>query len=220
MWTDDADLDPSWAPPQEPAEYRPRSRRRILGIGIPVLAVVLVIATVWALGGFDYRDDKITDVAAGTKFEDGPFEFTFTTATIQLKEQFDDTMINEVSVYGTVRNTWDEALDADSDWFLIADPSGGDPKGATSANIFRKGDVPDAPSMVAPGLAAVDYQVQFELDKSTKAPKQITFGVGKLSYGNNSVFSTSNEETWDADNGELNRIHVPLKVLPADKNDY
>ncbi|QDP94768.1 hypothetical protein FOE78_01515 [Microlunatus elymi] len=218
-WVDDADPDSSWAPPSAPADPRPRPKRRVLGVGIPVLVVVLVFALVWALGGFDYRDDKITDVAVGKTFANGPYDFTFTQATVQRQKQYDDKVINKVLINGTVRNTWTEAVSPQERWFLAVNRHG-TPVEATYSHILRKGDVPDGPSMITPGLPPVAYQIEFEFDKTMNPGKTITLGVGKLTYGNNSAFSSSDEETWDADSGDLYRIRIPLKVLPPKKDDY
>jgi hypothetical protein len=214
VWLDGAAVDPGWAPPADDMQ-RPR-RRRLLTVGIPVLILVVLVAGVWAFGGFRERKDTATTVAAGTTFVNGPLQFSFSTATVQKANGYGKyKRIQKVVVSGTVRNTGNEALSPSGDWFFARALHGGEVQTGDSAGI---GD-PDqfsAPDHVTPGLPAVPIHVNFEFPPTYQPGHTILFAVGTLSYGTHSYFSSGDSKYWDVGGGSVFRITLPLTKLAAE----
>jgi hypothetical protein len=219
---DENEIDAGWAPPIGPDRSQDdvvdpparRRRPRILTVGIPVLAVVVIIAAVWALGGFDRRRDQVQDVATGSPVVQGPLTLTFTRATVQEANGYGQyKRIQKIVAYGTARNTWTESFDPQSDWFIARDPNSDLVETGQLFKIVRGDDVIfDAPDTLAPGLPAQPVSVEFEMPPTFKPGRSFVFGVAKVDFGNHSFFTSSDEETWD-DSGTAYRMRLPLQVL-------
>ncbi|MBO0882694.1 MAG: hypothetical protein J2P17_20645, partial [Mycobacterium sp.] len=206
--TDDASAEG----PSEP----PSRSRRVVQIGAPILAVLLLIASVWTLGGFKDRDDTITDVAAGQTFTDGPFEFHFTKATIQQEDTYDNKPTDKVVVSGTVQNTWNESLPTyASEWFLARPRHGGQ---VQKADIDHLGDpkLYDAPDEVAPGLDPSPYSIEFEFSPPLESEKSLLFVARELTYESHAAYGTSGNPYWDSGSAKAYRMQLPLTRLPPE----
>lgn len=214
VWLDDAPVDPTWAPPSEPDSAAQRSprRRRLLTVGIPVLALIVLIGAVWALGGFNDRNDTVTRIAAGKVFTNGPFEFSFTRATVQKTEGYGKyKWIQKVVVIGTVRNIGDKAISPDGTWFVA--------RGQHSAHVETAQTAPigdpqqfNAPDDVTPGLPAVRLSVDFEFPP-TFDDTSLVLAVGHLTYGSHSYFSSGSDQFWDIGDGKAFRLQLPITRL-------
>lgn len=217
VWIDDAPVDPAWAPPPEPdaavaGAAGDRRRRRLLTVGIPVLALVVLIGSVWALGGFADRDDTVTKVAVGKTFTNGPYEFRFTGATVQETEGFGKyKRIQKVVVNGTIRNIGDEAISPNGDWFLARGRRGAHIETAQTAQIGDSEQF-NAPQDVTPGLPPVRLSVDFEFPPSFD-DTSLLFVVGELTYGTHSYLSGDDGEYWDTGNGNAFRLSLPITRL-------
>ncbi|QGN34510.1 hypothetical protein [Microlunatus sp. Gsoil 973] len=211
VWVDDDPVDPTWPEPSAPRF----SRRRLLTVGIPVLALVLLIASVWALGGFAERDDRITEVARGKSFMNGPFEFSFDRATVQETDGYGKyKRIQKVLVTGTIRNTGDTAISPSGDWFVARPRQGTEVEEGQTARIGAT-DSFSAPEDVTPGLPATRLTVDFEFPP-TFDDRTLLFAVGELSYGSHSYFSGDNDQFWDTGGGNAFRLQLPITRLAAD----
>ena len=227
MWLDDAGVSPEWAPPAADganndladlpavASTTRRRRPRILTVGVPVIAVVVIIAVVWALGGFDRRDDQVQDVVTGSPVALGPVTVTFDRATVQEANGYGTyKRIQKIVAYGTARNTWTESFDPQADWFIAKDPNSKLVQSGQTFQIVRGKDlIFDAPDTLAPGLPAEPVSVEFEMPPTFKPGRTIVFGISKIDYGNHSFFSSSDEEEWDESGGGAYRMRLPLQVL-------
>lgn len=209
VWIDDDPVDPTWP---EPAG--PRVSRRLFVVGIPVLALVVLIGAVWALGGFAERDDRVTDMARGKTFSNGPFEFSFDRATVQEADGYGDyKRIQKVVVTGTIRNTGDTAISPSGDWFLARARHGTHVEEGKLAGIGDS-DLFDAPDDVTPGLPATKLTVNFEFPP-TFDDATLIFVVGELSYGTHSYFSDDDNQYWDTGGGNAYRMLLPITRLAA-----
>ncbi|MBO0813316.1 MAG: hypothetical protein J2P23_14905 [Microlunatus sp.] len=219
VWLDDAPVDPAWAAPPEPdtPAGTGRRRRRLLTIGIPVLALLMLIGSVWALGGFGYRNDTATDIARGKTFVNGPCEFSFSKATVQETEGFGKyKRIQKVVVTGTIRNIGDKAISPDGRWFLARSQTNRHVETGQAALIGNT-DLWDGPQDVTPGLPPIPVSVDFDFPPTFDGTALI-FGVGELTYGTHSYFGGGTDEFWDTGNGRVFRIRLPLTRLAAQKS--
>lgn len=221
VWTDDSPIDPGWPEPQDP-DIRSgtgaggRRGRRLLAIGIPLLAIVVLVGSVVAFGGFKQRNDTITDIKLGQTFTNGPYELRFSTATVQETEGFGKyKRIQKVVVSGTMRNTGDKADSPSYDWFLARGVHDTRVQSGDSTNIGRPGQF-DAPQDVTPGLPPVRVNVQFEFPP-TFADTELVFAMRQLTYGTHSYFGGNADQFWDAGGPDLFRLRMPLKRLAAEQ---
>jgi hypothetical protein len=237
VWLDDRDVDPGWTPPPvatvdprwappEPSAVDPNGqgeadrqperprRSRLVTAGVPVLSVLMIFATVWALGGFDRREDQVQDVAAGTAVVQGPLTLRFTRATVQEANGYGKyKRIQKVVAYGTARNTWTETFGPQGEWFIARDPNSDVVETGQLFRIERGEDlVFDAPDDLAPGLPPVPVSVEFELPPTVKPGRTIVLGVSTVDYGKHSYFASSDEESWGPDGGAY-RMRLPLTVI-------
>lgn len=221
VWTDDSPIDPRWPEPPDPdagsgGNSGGRRGRRLLTIGIPVLAVVVLIAAVFALGGFKQRNDTITDIKLGQTFSNGPYELKFSSATVQESEGFGKyKRIQKVVVSGTMRNTGDKAASPSYDWFIARGVHDTRTQPGDSTNIGQPGQF-DAPQDVTPGLPPVRINVQFEFPP-TFSDTELMFGMRQLTYGTHSYFGGNADQYWDAGGSNLFRLRMPLKRLAAEQ---
>ena len=219
VWVDEAPVDPAWAAPRDPDEQPAgRNRRRVLAIGIPILAVLVLIGTVFALGGFRGRDDTVTDVARGHSFTNGPYDLTFSSATVQQATGYGKyKTIQKVVVTGTVRNNGDKAMSPSSDWFLADGISHGGVQTAENAAI---GDPKlfDRPMDVAPGLPPVRIDVEFDFPPTFK-DTELVFAMRRVTYGTHSYLTGAavGDSYWDASGSDLFRLRLHLtRIAPED----
>lgn len=177
-----------------------------------MLAVIVLIGSVWALGGFNDRDDTLTKVAAGKTFSNGPYEFSFSRATVQETEGYGKyKRIQKVVVTGTIRNVGDQADSPSGDWFVARGLNSSHVETGQSAMIGDP-DQFNAPEDVTPGLPAVPVSVDFEFPP-TFDDKTLVFGVGELSYGTHSYYSGDDNQFWDTGSGNVFRLQLPITRL-------
>lgn len=214
VWTDDAPVDPSWAEPYDPDP--PAGRRRLLGVGIPVLAVIVLVGAVFAFGGFRERNDTITDIGLGQTFTNGPYAFSFSSATVQETEGFGKyKRIQKIIVTGTMRNNADKSASPSYDWFLARGLRNTAVQTGDSSNVGSPGQF-DGPQDVAPGLPPVRINVQFEFPPNFN-DTWLVFGMRQLSYGTHSYTGGTANQYWDASGSGLFRLRMHLKRLAAEQ---
>lgn len=189
------------------------SRRTGLIWGSLALGVVLILTVVWAVGGFEYRGDRVTKVAAGTTLEVGPYALTFTSATVQRKTS-DNTY--EVVVTGTGRTTSAKTIappTGTSGFISSKSPVTGEIQNVES---FRYGDSTEIilrARAFTPGLDPVTFTTTFEYKKPIS--DQLLLVVFDLEFFDNYIFS-DDEPTWNRVNTGHSMV-LPLQVLPERK---
>lgn len=212
--TDETSVSPGADPDQAP---QPQSQRTWPWFVSIAAVLALVVGLVWAAGGFEYRDDLETEVAAGATFETGPYVFTFTAATIQKTQNYKDEQIWTLVVSGTGRTTADESLSPDyRDLFVAKDvPSGayreaeGQQFGAESSGGSSGG------SHFTPGLPAIPYRVTFEFPVSDFEPgTSILFVTWELEWRDTSLLQVG-DFRW-APTSHYSRTELPLRRLADD----
>jgi hypothetical protein len=76
-----------------------------------LVALALLVAGVWGFGGFKKRTDTLRPVPPGERFTSGPYEFSFSEATVQ-RTKLDGVISWKVKVLGQGRTTGKEAIRA------------------------------------------------------------------------------------------------------------
>ncbi len=185
-------------------------------VGSIVLALLLVLGGVWGLGGFEKRTDILIPSEPGSLVVSGPYEFVFTGATAQQKQDFDDAPYWEVVVTGTVANTGTEALYPpylDNGMFVAKDPASGEVQQPSIATI---GDAMTGEhSRVTPGLPPVPYRVEFKYGKDYRPGPTLRFVAFQIEFTD--INLTGDEKTWN--NGTRAYVFtLPVQVLAADLN--
>jgi hypothetical protein len=234
IWVDDAEIDPRWsapsfvepeapqsvvpgeAPPPEPMPEPESGRRhsRWLTIGVPLLALALLVSIVAVAGGFRARTDETITMQPGTRFTTGPYEFVFSKATIQEVNSYGDfDRAQQVVVTGTARNTWTESLRPDVDQFAA---TGGGRGEVVEADYVQQSSSADAWNSLTPGLPPQPIQVEFEFRQDFDPNGKILMVVSDLTYGDHSALQVGNEETW-YNHGDRYLLHFPVKRLPAEE---
>ncbi len=217
---DDVEVDASWQPPQD--DDQNDGRRGLPGVakaGIVILAIAVVIGGIWALGGFKVRTDERTLVQPGQLVKSGPYEFTFTDATVQKIKDYDDSIKWTLIVKGSGRTTGDESISpmtGGNGMFLAKDPLTVETPEADSDQIGN-GNGLDSASDFTPGLAPVPYQVEFTFSERYEPSKDVQFAVSEIEYSNAIILDTG-EKTWN--NGRHTFVYrLPVTVLPPDLDD-
>lgn len=233
-WMDQDPVDPTWATPPEvdptlpePAAPTPESRdpipepveghhSKLLTIGVPILAVVLIIGLAVGLGGFKQRTDLLIDKSPGEVLTTGPYEFTFTKVTAQRKKDFDDTHYWEVIVLGQGRTTGDEAISPDysgnDGMFVARDPNSPEVQSA-DITVFGNGGFTSA-SDFTPGLPPSSFKVEFKFSDKYEPGKTIRFGASVLEFTDNSLIGNDDKKWNNSD--YFYHLHLPVEVLPEE----
>jgi hypothetical protein len=93
-------VDPSWPPPHNDRSGSEAPGRKTipasLVYGSLFLVLVLLVVAVCGFGSFKRRTDLLRTVPVGTLLTTGPYEFRFSEATAQHKENYDGTFYWEV----------------------------------------------------------------------------------------------------------------------------
>lgn len=210
---DEAPVASEWSPPEDPDEQRglPGPVRG----AIAVLAVVVLVAGIWALGGFKVRTDTDQHVQPGESIESGPYEFVFSKATAQKNTSSDGEVSWMVLVHGTARTTGDESIYPKNSMFAAKDPETVEQPDAGDTEIGTEGTGTHA-SYLTPGLPLVPYRVQFEFSEHFKPTDRILFAAYRLQEGNALLLDTG-EKSWN-NTRYAYRYDLPITVLP-EKND-
>ncbi|WP_152365144.1 hypothetical protein [Microlunatus speluncae] len=213
---DDAEVGADWAPPQDD------ERRGLPGpakAAIVILAIVVVIGGIWALGGFKVRTDERTVVQPGQLVKSGPYEFTFNDATVQKIKDYDDSIKWTLIVRGTGRTTGDESMSpmtGGTGMFLAKDPLTVETPESDTDMIGTSNGL-DSASDFTPGLPPVPYQVEFTFSERYEPSKDVQLAVSEIEYSNPTILDTG-EKTWN--NGRDTFVYrLPVTVLPEDIDD-
>jgi hypothetical protein len=196
----------------------PSARRRSTLVHLAMLvALALLVATVWAFGGFKKRTDILRPEAPGQPFTSGPYEFSFSEATVQ-RTKLDGVITWKVTVLGQGRTTGKEAIspsfvESFDGMFVLKDPVTGQivaPDGQQYGS-----DTSFSRHNFTPGLPLIPYTLSFTLDEHYQPGPVLRFGAGVLVYS--SHFLTTEEKTWH--NGTyITLILLPVRVLPPAKD--
>lgn len=197
-------------------EPRVEPNRRSWPWLVSIVAVLaLLVAGVWAAGGFERRDDLATRISAGQTFQDGPYEFTFTEATIQRTTNFDDEQVWSVVVIGTGRTTGDASITPDNDMFVVKDSRSGAYQEEAKSQEFGVGRAGSGGSLFTPGLPAIPYRVVYEFPVDAFAPDStIVFAAWQLEWQDTSLLKIG-DYRWSATH-DFVLMTLPLKRLPDD----
>jgi len=140
LWLDEAQVDPAWPDPT--------GRRLRLPPGAVYLALLvalaLVAALLWGLGGFRSRTDVLEDTAPGALVTAGPYELRFSEVTAQQRTDFRGGVTWRVTVMGEGRTTGDVTIAptsvGDHAMFVAKDEASGEVELPTS-QFFRTSGV-------------------------------------------------------------------------------
>jgi len=181
-----------------------------------LLALCVVVALVWGLGGFKRRTDLLTITAPGAKISTGPFEFTFTEVTAQQKTGFDDAVSWQLTAIGAGRTTGNESIApryTGNGMFVSKDTRSGEvqePDGLRwgAAQSFTEG------AEFTPGLPPIEFRVQFKYSERYVPADPFRFVVFQLEYRDASLLGGQDKQ-WRNSN-HCYEYRLPVRVLPAD----
>lgn len=173
-----------------------RPRRTWIWFAAILAALAVLVGLVWVAGGFDQRTDVRTAVPPGTTIATGPYEFTFDSATVQKKKDYDGTLSWEVVVVGSGRVTGDQAMGPSTldSFFAAREPVSGqvvEPKDQQYGPPGR----PVGGSFFTPGLAPVAYRLVFEFPIERDQPRSVDLAVWELEYRDTTLLKTG-ELSW------------------------
>lgn len=197
-------------------EERPATRRIWPWVTSGVGVLVLLVGLIWVAGGFEQRTDVKTDVAAGTTLTTGPYELTFTRATIQKTKNYSDELLWTVVVDGTGRTTGDASISPDyDDMFVAKDAASGVTHEATGQRFGTSDLASRGASFFTPGLPAIPYRVTIEFPAGAFQPTDtIQFAVFDLEWRDVSLLGNG-DFRW-ARTSDFYRYELPLQRLPDD----
>lgn len=219
MPTTDADRR-VWLDPERPAAEWPApvaAPGRSVSPGVVLLVVVvalaLVVALVWGLGGFRRRTDVLVDTAVGTTITTGPYELRFTEVTAQQRTDYKDEVSWRVSVVGEGRTTGDEALapdfSGDDGMFVAKDRASGEYHTADNQLVGAEAEIG---GVFTPGLPSKPFTVVFEFSRDYRPGPDLLFVVYQLELRDSSLLGNQ-EEQWRNAN-RAHRFTMPVRVLP------
>jgi hypothetical protein len=182
--------------------------------GSILLALVVLVVTVWGFGGFKQRTDLFKTAPPGTLFSTGPYEFRFTEATAQHKKDYGSgSPYWEVVMVGEGRTTGNESASPDysaSGIFVSKDDVTQQIVLPESVELGQGGAFRQR---FTPGLPLLPYSVEFNYDDSYRPGPTIRLVVWDLVYGKHAL--TSDEETWHRGTYR-HQFYLPVRVLPED----
>ncbi len=176
------------------------------------LALVGFLVLVWALGGFGFRQDLTTVTAPGAAIATGPYEFSFTEATVQHRRSDDH---YRVVVSGQGRTTGDSSIrpaTGDSGFLAARGETSREVQPATSVTLGS----PDYSSLqlrlFTPGLGAAPVYVGFEFaaDPGDRI-RMVVFGQKFTT-----PYVLSDERGWQRTR-DSHAVVLRLRVLPESK---
>jgi hypothetical protein len=178
-----------------------------------LVALALLVAGVWGFGGFRKRTDLLRPVPPGQRFTTGPYEFSFSEATVQ-RRTLNGVISWKVKVLGQGRTTGKEAISPSNvesfdGMFVLKDPVTGQivvPDGQQYGS-----DTSFSRHNFTPGLPPIPYTLSFTLNEHYQPGPVLRFGAGDLVYSGH--FLTTEENTWH--NGQyITLVLLPVQVLP------
>jgi hypothetical protein len=215
--SDPGTVDPSWPPPRDPHgpdAVAPKTIPAPLLYGSILLALVLLVVTIWAFGGFKKRTDLLKTTPPGTLFTTGPYEFRFTEATAQHKKNYDGKPYWQLVMIGEGRTTSKESIGPNymrhSGMFVSKDDAS---QQITEPDSVRMGDQGFDQLRFTPGLPLIPYSVVFKYDDRYRPGPTIRFVVSDLVYGKHNL--VGDEEVWHNATYAY-QFYLPLRVLPED----
>ncbi len=182
---------------------------------VGVVAIALVLALIWALGGFERRTDLRIPTEPGAVIRTGPYEFTFTKATAQRINRFGNEVVVDVRVIGTGRTTGDASIAPSTlnPMFVARDETSREVQEAQGQR-FGSGSGFDQGDTFTPGLPPVPYTVTFEFSETYRPGSSLVFAVSELEYTDTTLLGTG-EKSWN--NGDRNFVlTLPVTQLPDD----
>jgi hypothetical protein len=195
-----------------PAAAQPAVRSTLVYLAV-LVALALLVAGVWGFGGFKKRTDTLRPVPPGQRFTSGPYEFSFSEATVQ-RTKLDGVISWKVKVLGQGRTTGKEAIspsfvESFDGMFVLKDPGTGQiaaPDGQQYGS-----DTSFSRHNFTPGLPPIPYTLSFTVDEHYQPGPVLRLGAGDLVYS--SHFLTTEEKTWH--NGDyITLVPLPVRVLP------
>lgn len=193
---------------READEARARLRRgRMITAGVAAVLVV-VVAVVALLGGFERRTDLITPVAVGSVITTGPYEITLTSATVQHRSS-EDTW--DVVARGTARTTGTTSIapgTGDNGFLYAKDLGTGESQAVRSVDLGESTSYEHL-EYLTPGLPAVPVALTFRF--TAQPGGSILLAVFQQEYTTPYLFS--DELGWRA-TAEASTMTLPLERLP------
>ena len=129
-----------------------------------MVALIVLIAAVAALGGFRERTDRLTRIAVGATMSTGPFDYTFTRATAQQRDDLGKTIF-QVDVYGTAQNTTKEGRGPSVNQFAARDLVDPQVVDAEATHLGTSTDYTVGLSL-NPGLPPTPFRVEFQFPRT------------------------------------------------------
>lgn len=210
-WRDEGPVDPQWSAPAA-VDKRPVNPTVVLLAVLVVL--VLLVGLVWRLGGFEERDDVVTDVPVGSTIDTGPYQLRFSEATVQQRTDFKNRVAWRVTAVGEGLTTGTESIAprylGNGSMFGAKDPAGGEVQTPQSRS-FREGSATFGGAFT-PGLPMQPISVSFDFSARYRPGETITFVVYDLDFRDTSLLGNQDPE-W-ANSNHASRLRLPLRVLP------
>lgn len=212
VWHDEGEVDPRWPAPSAPVPRQVSPTLVVVGV---LLVLVLLVAGLWAGGGFARRTDRLTPTPVGTLVTAGPFQLRFTGATAQQRTSYDGRVTWRLTVLGEGRTTGEETMapphDGTDGMFVSRDDASGEiqePDGLT----FARDDGPGGQGFT-PGLPLQPFQVQFTYGSTYRPGATLTFAALGLELRDTSLVGDQDPVWASTDDGD--RFALPVRVLPA-----
>lgn len=212
---------PSTEPPAgataEPGpEQLEKPQRTWIWFASILAALVVLVGLVWLAGGFEQRTDVRTTITPGTTITTGPYAFTFDSATVQKKKDYDDALLWEVVVIGSGRVTGDEAMGPSSlnGFFAAQEPVSGQVVEPKDQQYGPPGRATGG-SFFTPGLAPIPYRLVFHFPADIDQPRSVELAVWDLQYRDTTLLKTG-ELSWGRGNSYYRYEGLETKRLADD----
>lgn len=181
----------------------------------PLLAVLLVLATIVGVGGLEQRTDMMVDAQPGEELNSHDLMFTFSEATVQRVTGGYSANEWRVAAKGTVRNPNDESLapiTGDYGHFGFKDEASGQISIADSTLLG--GDLNR--SLVVPGAPAIEIAVMTKFDSGYQPQREVLMSVCQMEHSDNTVLGLGGGQArWNIDSTKpCYLLHLPLTRLP------
>ena len=210
IWRDNRTVDPAWPGPDGSGGSLPPAAV-YLALGV---ALTLVAALVWGLGGFAPRRDVLEDTARGTVVTAGPYELRFTDVTAQQRTDYRGVVSWRLTVTGEGRTTGDVTMAPDTfgddGMFVAKDPVSGEVQLPQSQTFRSSGLV--SGNAFTPGLPLQPYSLAFDFPPDYRPREPLVFVVYRLELRDNSLLGDQ-EPLWH-NAATAYRFRMPVRELP------
>ncbi len=174
---------------------------------------MVLIAVVTALGGFHQRTDRLTRIAVGATMSTGPFDYTFTRATAQRRDDL-GTTIFQVEVYGTAQNTTKQGRGPSTNQFAARDVVDRQVVDANATHIGTSTDYTVGLSL-NPGLPPTPFRVEFQFPASWHPSDTLRLGTSAMTE--EKLFLGQDQPNWQ--NGDMYfQVYLPMQILAPEKS--